>query len=217
MESGALEGDFKFQNFKLESLEDLTRLGVALRNLAGLCFVDLVDELKNLNIPESPVMLAVDQYNVWDAPSIFSYDLKSIPSKRICVPYALNFVGTTKKPSQNYDLKHGICIAATSHFHSEGRNVRYENHSPASPLMLEMPVYSKTEYLSAMATYQAAGQIDTFHTLGEVLTYRMDRYDTALNSSNCTRFPNPLLTVSFTTVARIRTKYEATPQTFSCR
>ena len=175
MESGVLEDNFKFQDFKLETLEDLTRLGVALRNLAGLCFIDLIAELKNLNIPESPVMLAVDQYNVWDAPSIFSYDMKSIPSKRICVPHALNFVGTTKKASQNFDLENGICIAATSHLHSEGRNVIYEHHSPAAPLMLEMPVYSKTEYLSAIAMYQSAGQIDTFHTLGEVLTYRMDR------------------------------------------
>lgn len=51
-------------------------VGVAFHDLAGSVFIDLVSELKE--VESIPIMIAIDNYNTWEVPSVYSYELKSI-------------------------------------------------------------------------------------------------------------------------------------------
>jgi len=87
-----------------------TSLGVAFRQLAGSLFVDLVNELREYNNPNMPVLIAVDEYNNWEVPSAYSYNNQQIPAKQLCVPHSLNFLSLTKHGSDHWSLKNGMAI-----------------------------------------------------------------------------------------------------------
>lgn len=85
-------------------------LGVALRELSGSLFIDLVNELKVLNNPNMPVLIAVDEYNTWELPSAFAYNNQAIHAKQLCVPHILNFLTPRQADSENWSLANGMCI-----------------------------------------------------------------------------------------------------------
>lgn len=86
------------------------RTGVALRELSGSLFIDLVNELRALDDPSMPVLFAVDQYNVWEVPSAYAFNKRAVLGKQLCVPHALNFLSIKKADSDSWEMKNGICI-----------------------------------------------------------------------------------------------------------
>lgn len=134
---------FDFINFKCETIEDLCKMGIALRDLSGSVVVDLLDELKNLDDKKMPVLLAVDQYNSWEVPSAYHYKKESVHSRDLCVPNALKFITKIKSETEAFTLKNGICVAVTSQRHPEGRNETYENVTRSIPLLIKMPNFSR--------------------------------------------------------------------------
>lgn len=180
--------NFDYSSFQLRTLEDLTRLGVALRDVAGLVFMDLLDEIKKLDIPSMPVLIAVDQYNYWELPSVYSYEMKSVHSRDICVPNRLSFVSTKKSTAQQWELKNGLCVAAVSYKHPEsGREKSGKKHknqvtvaklgteatAPSIPLQINVPLYSRVEFLSAMSMYTHSKSVEECADMQDFAAFRM--------------------------------------------
>lgn len=145
--------DFNYLEFKAETLADICTFGVAFRQLAGSLFIDLVNELREYNNPNMPVLIAVDEYNNWEVPSAYSYNNKRVPTKQLCVPYALNFLSLTKNGSDKWYLKNGMAIGTTSLRYLEGLKVDFAQQKKSLPLCVTVPYYNKMEYLSALAYY----------------------------------------------------------------
>lgn len=145
--------NYDFMSIKLVTLEDLVLLGIALADQSGKVFYDLVNALRNQT--QYPVLFAVDGYNTWFAPSTFAYGTtESLLGREILVPSALTFITPKKADEQKWTVKRGLCIAATSIKHNAGREVRFDQELKQSiPLRVKVPVYSNTEYLSAMSRY----------------------------------------------------------------
>jgi hypothetical protein len=163
----------KFQyngDFHASTLEDLVLMGVAFRDLAGQVAMDVIAELKELE--SVPVLIAVDQYNSWDVPSVYMYREKVVHSREICVPHALSFFSKKKAESEAWVLKNGICVAATSLRHSEGRKVTYENAKSSLPVTIRVPCYNQTEMFSAVSYYTNQKIINDGVNTQELLTYR---------------------------------------------
>lgn len=89
---------------------------MALRELSGSLFIDLVNELKALDRPDMPVLFAVDQYNNWEVPSAYSYNGRKIHAKQLAVPHALNFLSLKKADTADWKLKNGLCIGKSCCF-----------------------------------------------------------------------------------------------------
>ena len=83
---------------------------MALRDLSGSLFIDLVNELKALDRPDMPVLFAVDQYNNWEVPSAYSYYGRKIHAKQLAVPHALNFLSLKKAETSEWKMANGVCI-----------------------------------------------------------------------------------------------------------
>ena len=164
---------FDFLNFRFETLYDLALLGVALRDLSGSIVLDVVEELRELEIDRHPVLLAVDQVNTWDVPSSYEYENVPIMSKDICVPHALNFISKKKVEMDSFTMKNGFCIGAVSFKHSEGNKTHYIDAKNSIPLLIHVPVLNQVEFLSTMLYYSELGRIGKDHTLQELLALRM--------------------------------------------
>eukprot|EP01032_Pedospumella_encystans_P007921 gene7921-9440_t len=150
---GPVLKDFNYLEFKAETLADICTFGVAFRQLAGSLFVDLVNELREYNNPNMPVLIAVDEYNNWEVPSAYSYNNQRVHAKQLCVPHSLNFLSLTKHGSDHWSLKNGMAIGTTSSRYLEGLKVDYAQQKKSLPLCVTVPYYNKTEYLSALAYY----------------------------------------------------------------
>lgn len=162
---------FDFVNFEVKTLKDLVQLGIAFHKFSGLAFMDLVAELRE--VESVPVLVVVDQYNVWEARSAFFFREKPVFGKQLCVPNALQFISKNKVETTSWTLKNGFCVAATSFRHSEGRGVNYENSKSSIPLTITVPQYTATEYLSAVRRYLKAAGLEDDITVNELLAFRM--------------------------------------------
>ena len=163
--------NFDAFNFVPRTLEDLVVLGVAYRDLAGLVFLDVMAELKQ--IESVPVLLAVDQYNAWEVPSSYAYhEEKEIQGWQIAVPSTLHFIAKKKAETESWSMKNGICVCATSFKHTEGRKEGFDKVKNSIPLVIEVPSYSQAEFLSAVLYYQKQDIIYDKATVQELLTYR---------------------------------------------
>lgn len=89
---------------------------MALRDLSGSLFIDLVNELKVLDRPDMPVLFAVDQYNNWEIASAYSYRGARIPAKQLAVPHALNFLSLKKAETADWKMANGMCIGTLVFF-----------------------------------------------------------------------------------------------------
>lgn len=171
LDSDVLKG-FSFLDFKLKTLEDLVRLGVALRDVSGLAVLDLVAELRQLE--SVPVLIAVDQYNTWFTNSAFSYEEVPVKGTQLCVPHALSFIPETKEDDEGtWSLKNGLCIAATSLKHTEGKKVAF-NRLGSIPLHIKVPAYSQVEFLSACLRYASEEYLNMDASLSNLLAFRMN-------------------------------------------
>lgn len=173
LDSAVLDG-YDFMNAEMDTIEGMIRLGVGIRSIAGSIFLDLMDELKQLNDPKYPILVAVDQYNSWEVPSVFYWKDDVVGSRDLCVPHGLNFISKRKESTASWSLKNGICIAATSKKHTEGKKEDYLDVKRTIPLLVTIPVYSKLEYLSAMAMHTLKNQVEDSYDLQELLCYRMN-------------------------------------------
>jgi len=162
---------FDFLKFSPKTLEDYVLLGVALPEVAGAAFADLVAELRELETFR--VLFVVDQYNTWRVNSAFSYEYEPVSGHQIAVPHALKFFGDNRNETENWKIKNGLCIAATSFKHIEGNKVTFENSKHLLPLRIRVPVYNQLEYLSAVSYYINNSAIDPTITLEDYLEYRM--------------------------------------------
>lgn len=172
LDASVLDGPhFEYPKIKLETLEDLVLLGVAFRELAGSVVMDLVAELKE--VESIPVLIAVDQYNTWEAQSAYSYKSEPVSGRQLCVPHSLSFIGKKKADTDKWRLKNGLCICSTSHAHAEGRNETFENYKSSVPLVIKVPNYSQVEFLSAATYYTHQNLIAKGTSTQELLTFRM--------------------------------------------
>ena len=156
---------------RIVTLGDLLNVGLAVSELSGAAFSDVVEELRG--VEEVPVLFAVDEFNSWFARSAFSYDDKAITGFDLAVPRAMHFIDTKKRGTEAWTVKNGMCIAATSFRRSEGRSVTFEDVKSSLPLSLRVPLYSHTEYLSALSLYLNGAPIDPSLSLEEFLQFRM--------------------------------------------
>lgn len=118
-------------------------------------------------------MFAVDEYNYWESPSSFHYRHKPVVGKEMCVPSVLQFVSQKKADSENYSLKNGICIGATSLKHPIKKLVTYEDHKSSIPLVIRVPCYSQVESAAVVSYYQKENLIDPGMRTQDIVAYRM--------------------------------------------
>ena len=154
------------------TLEDLALLGVAFRDQAGLAVMDLVAELKK--VKSVPVLVAIDQYNTWEATSAFHYRNEPVAGKQLCVPHSLSFLSKRKPETEAWKLDNGLCVCATSHAHAEGRHETYESAISSVPLVVRVPAYSQVEFLSAVSFYTHQNLVPKSGTsVQDLLAFRM--------------------------------------------
>ena len=163
--------DFKFLDFNPKTLEDLVLLGIAFRDVSGSVFVDLMEEIKK--VTSVPVLVAVDQYNSWEAKSAFAYEDLDINGRDICVPSSLKFISKKKVEMNNYKLANGLCVAATSFKNTEGKKVTYDDVQNTLPLLVKVPNYNQIEFLSAISHYVNQSIVSNDISLNELLAFRM--------------------------------------------
>jgi hypothetical protein len=172
---------FDFKAFQPKTLEDMIRFGVAFRQFAGRVFMDLLEELRQ--VEAFPVLVAVDQYNAWETVSAFEYENTPVHSKDIVVPHMLNFItrsyhngkpakGGEVKPEAPFALKYGMCVAATSNRHPDIKKMTFYDSDKSLALNIKVPHYSQMEILSAVSKYAYRGVIDNQITLQEFLAFR---------------------------------------------
>jgi len=161
---------FDYTSFKPQTLRDLIVLGIAFRDLAGQVVLDVVEELK---VVESiPVLIAIDQYNAWDAGSAFHWEDKHVHGKDICVPSALSFISKKKTDTDAWQLKNGLCVAAVSSKHPEGLKEQYKHVTNSIPLTITVPSYNQKEFISAVSHYEQKSLISGGVTLSELNNFR---------------------------------------------
>ena len=172
LDAEVLDG-FDYGAFRpaLKSLGDLVRAGVAFRELAGSVLMDVVTELRE--VESVPVLVAVDQYNSWEAPSAFSFRSEVVHGRQICVPHSLHFVSKKKAQTAAWTLKNGLSVCATSLAHAEGRKETFETVRSSIPLVVRVPAYSRVEFLSAVTYYMHQRLIGPGTTTQELLAFRM--------------------------------------------
>ena len=166
---------FDILKFELKTLEDMVLFGIAFRDYAGPSFIHVVNSLKKLDRPDMPVLIAVDQVNFWDMPTVYEYDDKKMWSTDLCVPSVVKFISEKKSENETPLGKNVMCIGASCARYpvKKGRLVTYGNSRSSIPLSIEVPTYSHVEYLAAIKYYLATGIIDEGITDNEILTYRM--------------------------------------------
>jgi hypothetical protein len=157
----------------ITTIEDLIILGIALRDLSGSIFIDIMKILKEQD--EIPILIAVDQYNTWEVNSAYSNNNVMIKSKNLCIPHCLNFIRIKKNdPNQSeWNLKLGLSIATTSMKYLEGRKVTYKQYKKSIPLMITIPNYNSVEYLSVMTHYRNNNVAPKYLYNEDFLGYRM--------------------------------------------
>ena len=155
--------------------------GLAFRDFAGPVVLDVVNELRNYKNPEKPILIAIDQFNYWDMPTVYEYGGDKINAMNMCVPYALKFVSEKKNSASQWEGNgddHVMCIGATSHRYPINKKrdkklVTYENSRSSLPLSIDVGGYSHVEFLAAVKFYIATGRIDPGISNQDILSFRM--------------------------------------------
>jgi len=163
---------FDMTTFQFKTLEDLLLFGIAVRSTAGSAFMHIIEELKR--VKSHKVMIAVDQYNTFDAPSSYSWNMKRILGRDLCVPRALYGIDKKRSVTDNgFTLANGMMICATSHTHEEGHAIHYYNAIKSIPLAIRLPSYNQVEYFSFMRYFASTpSKLTEFVPLSQLLTYR---------------------------------------------
>lgn len=162
---------FDINDFEVSTLADLVKMAVAHHYFAGLVVIDLVAELKALNIPGKPVLIAVDEMNYWEHETVYTYHGRKIKPLEICVPHALKF--TTMKPQEHdrfQPLANGFYLGSGSY--ERKKTVNYDDHAEKMPLLINVPSYSDVEFVSMCKNYQFSHQIQETASDNDLATYR---------------------------------------------
>ena len=144
-----------------------------------ISILDIIAHIINCNrifyvdLPDHPVLFAVDEFNYWESPSSFRYRQRAVQASEICVPSVLKFASLKKADSENYSLKNGICIGATSAKHPIKKLVTYEDYKSSIPLVIRVPCYSQVELASVVSYYQRENLIDPGFRTQDIVAYRM--------------------------------------------
>lgn len=173
--------NFDISTFEIKTVEDLLLFGLAFRDFAGPVVLDLVNELRNYKNPEKPILIAIDQVNYWDMPTVYQYGDQKIEAKDLCVPHALKFVSEKKNASSQWEGNgddYVMCIGATSHRYPINKKrdkklVTYENSRSSLPLSIDVGGYSHVEFLAAVKYYLSTGRIDPGISNQDILSFRM--------------------------------------------
>lgn len=155
--------------------------GLAFRDFAGPVVLNVVKELRNYKNPDKPILIAIDQFNYWDMPTVYEYGGQKIDAMGLCVPHALKFVSEKKNSATQWENNgddHVMCIGATSHRYPINKKrdkklVTYENSRSSLPLSIDVGGYSNVEFLSAVKFYLANGRIDPGISNQDILSFRM--------------------------------------------
>lgn len=161
---------FDYPSYEPKNLKDLVLLGIAFRDVAGQVVQDVVNELKV--VESAPVLIAVDQYNAWDAPSAYHWEKEQVQGFQISVPSALKFLSKKKVETDAWQLRNGFCIAAMSSKHPEGQHEPYSKVTNSIPLTLTVPAYNQREFISAVSHYEQSSLIVGGVTFSELNAFR---------------------------------------------
>jgi hypothetical protein len=167
--------NFDIVTFEIKTLADLCIAGIAFREYAGPAFIDVVEELRELNDPNRPILIAVDQVNFWDMKTVYKYQGKAISVNQLCVPYATKFL-SHKKAENTRDLgKYVFCLGASSLFYpvSKKELITYVDSRSSLPLSVHVPCYSHVEFLAACKLYLNTRVVDHGVDNQQLLAYRI--------------------------------------------
>lgn len=174
LDLSVLPKNFNINDIKFETLEDLILLPIILNKLYGACFIDLINELKEVD--EFPVLIAVDDYNLMlSKKTPYKYNDREIQANEICVPSALEFIKIKKEENKNEKnyLKNGIFIGSNSSNHQEVETVNFSKYLASLPLTVEVPIFNKTESLSFVMNSLNNNLIDKTISIHDIYSYKM--------------------------------------------
>lgn len=195
---------FEIFSFDIKNLADLCLAGIAFREFAGPAFVDVVEELKNFNNPNKPILIAIDQMNFWDMKTVYKYENKPIASTQLCVPYVTKFISYKKSENlstQTSPGKNVFYLGATSNFYpvSKKELITYIDSRSSLPLTINVPCYSHVEFLAACKLYFKSKLLDHGLTNQQLLAYRIHvSNNPKLTRKDATRFFMPIYSKSAT-------------------
>lgn len=118
-------------------------------------------------------MFAVDEFNYWESASSFSYRRRKVIGKEMCVPAALDFLGLKKEKSEQYQLKNGLCIGATSSRYPVKNLQQYEDVKSSIPLVIRVPCYSQVEIAAVVSYYTRQAVVDGKMSTRDIIAFRM--------------------------------------------
>jgi hypothetical protein len=167
--------NFDIVTFDIKTLADLCIAGIAFRELAGPAFIDVVEELRELNDPNRPILIAVDQVNFWDMKTVYKYEGKPISVSQLCVPYATKFISHKKSENNSSLGKNVFCIGASSLFYPVSKKslITYVDSRSSLPLIINVPCYSHVEFLAACKMYLNSRVLDHGIDNQQLLAYRI--------------------------------------------
>lgn len=173
--------NFDISSFEIKTVEDLVLFGLAFRDFAGPVVLDMVRELRGYKNPDKPILIAIDQFNYWDMPTVYQYGEVKIDAMDMCVPHALKFLSEKKNSATRWENNgddNVMCIGATSHRYpinkkKDKKLVTYENSRSSLPLSIDMGGYSHVEFLAAVKHYISTGRIDPGISNQDILSFRM--------------------------------------------
>lgn len=162
---------YEFKRNTVVTLEELVKLGVAFRELAGLIVIDLIQELEALE--SKKVLIVVDEFNAWGGKSAYEYDFIPVQGRDIVVPRALGYLHKKKAEAELRTIKNGMFVCAESLSHPEGLKDIFKAASNSVPLTIQVPHYSQVEYLAAMLFYTHQMCVHEGTSTQDLLAYRM--------------------------------------------
>ena len=163
--------NWDFKKYKMDTLEDLIRFGVAFRDLSGMVVLELVKELEK--VESRKILIVVDQFNAWGAKSAYEYEYKPVMGSEILVPKALSYLHKKKAEGEKRKLANGLFVCAESSKHPEGLKELFKSASNSVPLTIEVPHYSQVEFLSSVLYYAHQQCIPRDRSIQDILAYRM--------------------------------------------
>ncbi len=169
-----LLADFDFLSLQPKTLGDLVRMGLAFHDFSGAAVLDLVSELRELDQEGMPVLFAVDQMNTWEHMTPYQYRDHYLHARDIAVPKALSFVTRKKTTVEDWTMKNGLCLGATSFKHEPMKGWEtYAASMSSIPLTIEVPVYSKAEFKAALEHYDLDTMTERSPSAQEIEAFRM--------------------------------------------
>jgi hypothetical protein len=179
--------DFNYERWysmgcPVHTLEHLILAGIAFHDISGNCAMDLIDELQQLDIPEWPVLICVDEYNCWEGMNTaFAYNQRDLEGKDILIPNLLQYVSEKKAEKTEMVLANGVFVGGLSQRYNEGKKHTYEGVRASVPLFIQVPHFSSVEFLSQMSKYADHGFYPKYADVSQICAYRTH---TASNARN---------------------------------